>query len=177
MPHKYIIKTAKNIPRITEQIISDLSRGIYTSISSTFKATEASILEISKAISKLGKTVHVVSKHLGKGVNLTAKNISENLGKIIRRVPIAGRPAICLIKGAQRGIYYVVISITNLVGFTAKTIGRASHKTGKVIIFTLSSSRSLGRNVILKSNKVIKRILTNKSRRRRTRRKKSTRKR
>ena len=165
------------MPHITGKkgIITNISRAIYTSVSSATEGVEYSISEISRAIGKLGKSVHLVSKHAATGVSRTTGNLTGNLGKIIKRVPIAGRPALYLIKGAQKGVYHIMLTTTNLVGFATRTVRRTSRKAGKVIIFTLTTSKKLGKNILKDTNRVIKQILKPLHRRRRTRRKKSRR--
>ena len=164
------------MPHITGKkgIITNISRAIYSSVSSVTTGVENSISEISSAISKLGKSVHLVSKHIGTGATKTTKNLTKNLGKIIRRVPIAGRPALYLIKGVERGVYHVVLSTTDLVGFATRSVGRTSRKAGKIIVFTLTTTKKLGTRILKDTNRVIKKILK-RTRRRRTRRKKSRR--
>jgi len=140
-------------------------------VSSAVGGVDRSISEISKAIGKLGSSVHLVSKHATTGISKTTRNLTGNLGKIIKRVPIAGRPALYLIKGARKGVYHIMLTTANLVGFAARTVGRTSRKAGKVIIFTLTTTKNLGTEVLKDTNRVIKKIL----KRRRTRRKKTRR--
>ena len=165
------------MPHITGKkgIITNISRAIYSSVSSATKGVENSIAEISRAITKLGKSVHLVSKHATTGVSKTTRNITGNLGRIIKRVPIAGRPAVYLIKGAQKGVYHIMLTTANLVGFGARTVGRTSRKAGKIIIFTLTTTKNLGKNILKDTNRVIKKILKPLHRRRRTRRKRTRR--
>ena len=100
-----------------------------------------------------------MSESIAEGVGDVSMTVAEGLGKIVKEIPVVGRPSAFLVKGTGKGVYYVVLSLSDIVGYVGKTIGKTVKTTGKVIVFTLTSGTDISTETIMDANKVVKNVL------------------
>lgn len=143
----------------TGNVVGDLSRAVLGSLTGIAKGLEDVILNIGDSANSLGKSVAVVSESIAEGVGDVTVTVAEGLGKIIKEIPIVGRPSAFLVRGTGQGVFYVVLSLSDVVGYVGKTIGKTVKTTGKVIVFTLTSGTDISTSTINDANKIVKKVL------------------
>ena len=131
----------------TSDLVGDLAKGIMMSISGVGRGTETLINSVGSLSNRLGKGINVVSQHVASGVGNT-NNVAKGLGKVVKKIPIVGRPTSYIVKGTGEGIYYVVVSVGDVVGMVGKTTGKTLKKTSKLIVFHLASGRELSSDIV-----------------------------
>ena len=99
----------------TGNIVGDLSRAVLGSLTGVAKGLEDVILNIGDSADSLGKSVAVVSESIAEGVGDVTMTVAEGLGKIVKEIPVVGRPSAFLVKGTGQGVYYVVLSLSDIV--------------------------------------------------------------
>ena len=143
----------------TGNVVGDLSRAVLGSLTGVAKGLEDVILNIGNSADSLGKSVAVVSESIAEGVGDVTVTVADGLGKIIKEIPVVGRPSAFLVKGTGQGVYYVVLSLSDIVGYVGKTVGKTVKTTGKVIVFTLTSGTDISTSTINDANKIVKNVL------------------
>ena len=143
----------------TGNVVGDLSRAVLGSLTGIAKGLEDVILNIGDSADSLGESVAVVSESIAEGVGDVTVTVAEGLGKIVKEIPIVGRPSAFLVRGTGQGVFYVVLSLSDVVGYVGKTIGKTVKTTGKVIVFTLTSGTDISTSTINDANKIVKKVL------------------
>jgi len=152
-------KIIRNTLSATGDLVNDLSKAILSTLSGIGLGLETVVESIGDVGQKFGKDVSVVSRHISKGLGGTTKTIADSLGKVVKKVPIIGKPTSYIVKGAGKGVYYVVMSIDEIIGKISTMAGKTVKTASNVIIFTLASGKKVSRHVIKASSNTIKSVL------------------
>ena len=84
--------------------------------------------------------------------------VSRQLGNVVEIVPILGKPTAFVVKGAGRGVYYVVTTVGNVTGKSIKTVGRIGEQVADIVVFTIVSTSNLTEKTLKETGNVVKRI-------------------
>jgi len=172
----------------TDLLVGDLAKAISQSLKGVGQSLETVVSSIGNAADGLGQGVNIVSHRFAEGVGGPVKDVANGLGKLVTDVPIVGKTSAYLVKGAGAGVYYIVISVGDVVGAVGEQVGRVGKSAAGVVVFTLVAGRGSATGVVTKSNKLVSDILNRakkpfkptsrkrkRTRRRRTRRRRTRR--
>jgi hypothetical protein len=154
-----IRKTLHRTATATEDVTQALSLGLLDVLSGVATGANTIVTSVGDIFAALGQTVKVVSYEVASGVGNVTKQVATSLGKIVKPIPVAGAPTAYLVQGAAKGVYFVVMSVADVVGSVSTIIGQTAQTTGKVIVFTLTSGKDVASSVVKKTNKTVKRVL------------------
>jgi hypothetical protein len=177
-----IKKTVHVTSDTTEKLVSDISLGVLETLKGVTGGVGNVIINISDIISKLGKNISIASKTVSYGVGNVSKEVANDLGNVIKRIPLIGGASAYIVKGSGKGVYFIVMTVADIIDKMTKIVGKTAKTSCNVIVFTLVQAEDLTEDVILKSNKVVSNVLsglkkmTNKSKKKLTKAKKSKRK-
>ena len=143
----------------TKNFIGDLSRGVLSSLTGVAKGVEGVISGVGDAVKSLGEGVQVVSHSFAEGIGNVTESVVGGLGTVIEKIPIVGKPTAYVVKGAGKGVYYVVLTVSDVVGTVGTTFGKTAKTTSKVLVFTIASGRDVATGVVDDANKVVKDVL------------------
>lgn len=159
MATKSLKKSLHITTHTTTKLIEELSLGVLSLLTGAATGVESALLTIGNMASGLGEDVKVISKTAAEGVGDVTQQVATGLGSIVKPIPIVGGPTAYLVKGAGTGIYYIVISVADVIGTVSTVAGKTVKATGKVLVFTLASGREVATNVVEKSNKLVDTVL------------------
>lgn len=140
----------------TGSLVEQLSTGLLGALSGVASGAEMVVSKLGNIVNDLGEDVKVVARTVATGVGGVTKNVADSLGTIVKPVPLVGKPTAYLVKGVGSGIYYVVMTVGDVVGAVSTTVGKTAKTTGKVVVFTLASTRGVAKDVVDEANKQVK---------------------
>jgi alkylated DNA nucleotide flippase Atl1 len=153
-----IVEFPMDVVRSAGNITNDIASGLGQIIG----ATTAGVGEIADAagrtLDSLSKTAKVTSVKVVDRVGELAPNAADKLGKVVKVVPILGKPAAYVVKGAGRGVYYVVTSVGDIAGEGIRGVGKAGKVASDLVVFTLGSAGSTTKKVIDEAGEIVKKV-------------------
>ena len=152
-------RSASVILGTTDSLVGDLAQAISQSLKGVGQSLETIAKSIGDAANDLGQGVKVVSQRFAAGVGGPIKDVADGLGNIVKNVPIAGKPTAYLVKGVGAGLYYVVVSVGDVVGDVGEQVGSVGKSAAGVVVFTLVAGRSSATGIVTKANKRVSSIL------------------
>lgn len=156
------LKKSLNITSDTARgLVSDLSYGVLDVLKGATGGVSHAILTIATMIDDLGESVSVLSKTAASGVGNVSKEVANGLGSVVKQVPLVGGASAYLVKGAGKGVYFVVMTVADVVDTMTKVIGKTAKTSGKVIVFTLGKAEDLTEDVVDDANKLVAATLNN----------------
>jgi hypothetical protein len=148
-------KTVGMVTETTGNVVGDVLMTVLKVITGLTSGSEHVISTLGSTIQGLGDDVKVVAHHVASGVGNLAVTISNKLGDVVERVPLAGKPTAFVVRKAGTGIYYLVLTVSDLVGTVSKTAGKGVKAGTKVIVFTLGKGSELSETVLNESNRMV----------------------
>lgn len=152
-------KTVGVVTETTGNVVSDVLLTVLKVITGLRTGSETVLSTLGSTVQGLGSDVSVVAHHVASGVGNLATTIADKLGDVVERIPLAGKPTAFLVRKAGTGVYYLVLTASDLVGTVSKTAGKGIHAGAKVIIFTLAKGSELSETVLNESNRVVQNAL------------------
>ena len=149
-----IIDTSSNL---INKSISAITSGLH----GISKGTGDFISVIGETAQDLGTNIRIVSNDTAKGVGNIAKELANTLGRQVKPVPILGQPSAYLVKAGGRGIYYLVVSVSDVAGLVVNTLGKTTKKASDVVVFTLTTSSDLVSNRVSAASNVASKAVRN----------------
>lgn len=131
-----VIDTSSNL---INKSLSTITNGLH----GITKGTGDFINAIGETAQRLGTNFRIVSNDTAKGVGNIAKELANTLGSHVKPVPVLGQPSAYLVKASGRGIYYLVVTVSDVAGLVANTLGKTTKKASDVVVFTLTTSSDL----------------------------------
>tara|TARA_Y100001970_G_scaffold280883_1_gene390604 strand:- start:3767 stop:4369 length:603 start_codon:yes stop_codon:yes gene_type:complete len=144
----------------TETLVNNLSTVMTKTIHSVSSNSENIVNTIGNTMNQLGKDVQVVSNLFAVGLGTPIKDIANDFGKIVKKIPIVGGPSAYLVTTAGKGIYYVVLTLGDVVGLVGKHTGKLGKTATNVAVFVLVQGTGISNNVITDANKLVNKVLS-----------------
>lgn len=179
---KQTVRITKEIIRTSGNIIQDLTRGLSKVIGGVTNGLEIIANSVGTTLNSLSKNLEVTSVKILHRVGDLGLKTSKDLGDVIKIIPILGRPSAYVVRGAGKGIYYVVTSVGNVAGKSVRSIGRVGKEATDLVVFTIASTSGATEKTIDEAGNVVNKVahsLVNKNKtnkKRRNRRRKTAKK-
>lgn len=152
-------KSVTVITTTTGNVVSDVLMSLLKIVTHLSSGAEQLLSTLGTTVQGLGTDIKIVAHHTAAGAGNLAMTVAEGLGDIIERVPLAGKPSAFIVKKAGSGLYYVVLTISDLVGTASKTAGKGLKAGTKVVVFTLGQGEQLTGTVLSESNRIVQSVL------------------
>ena len=135
---------------------SKLTKGITTSVISLSTAVQNIVKLIGKSANNLSLDINIkLDSMIGSLGKFTNKSV-KRLGKQIKKVPILGNGVATLVKGTERGVFYIVLTIKDASKIIGRTAGNLVNKSSKIIVVTLKSTNNIIDDLQDRSEKLLK---------------------
>ena len=142
-----------------EKLVSGLSMGVLDVLKGVTGGVSNAILTIANIIDNLGENVSIISRTVASGVGNVSKEVANGLGKVVKRVPLVGGASAYIVKGTGKGIYFIVMTVADVVDTMTNVIGKTAKTSGKVLVFTLGKTEELSENIVVESNNIVSNVL------------------
>lgn len=154
----HLVSATKSIITTSGNIVDDISKGLANVIGGVSYGLEVVAEGAGKVLSLVSSDLAIVStKVIHRAGDLTY-TIAKDLGNIIAVVPILGCPTSYVVKGAGKGVYYLVTTVGNIAGEGIKTVGRLGTDVSNVVVFTIVSTKNVSQKVLREAGDVVKRV-------------------
>jgi hypothetical protein len=170
---KELVSISRSLIQTSGNIVNDLAQGLSKVIGGVSNGLELVAKDAGSTLNNLGKNLEIVSVKVVSRVGDLGLKASKDLGHIIEIIPILGKPAAFVVKGAGTGIYYVVTSVGHVVGKSVSTTGKLGKDVSDLVVFTIASASSATEKTVDEAGKVVKDVaysLTNSKGKGKTRR-------
>jgi hypothetical protein len=155
---KHLVSASKSVIKTSGNIVDDISKGLANVIGGVSYGLEVVAQGAGKVLSSISNDLAIVStKVIHRAGDLTY-TIAKDLGNIIAIVPILGRPTSYVVKGAGKGVYYLVTTVGNIAGEGIKTVGRLGTDVSNVVVFTIVSTKDVSQKVLREAGDIVKRV-------------------
>ena len=152
---KDIVELPMDVIRSAGDVTGDIAFGMAQIIGST----TAAIAEVAKAagsmLGKMSKSLKVASVKVMDSVGEIAPKAASKLGKIVGVVPILGKPAAYVVKGAGKGVYYVVTSVGDITGAGIRGVGKVGKAASDMVVFTIATTGQTTQKIIDEAGEMI----------------------
>ena len=167
---KEVVSASKVLVKTSGDIVNDLATGLATVVGGLTNGLEIVAGKTGNTLKKLSHNLAVASTKVFRRVGDLGLNISKHLGKVVEIVPILGIPTAYVVKGAGKGIYYVVTTVGDVTGKSLKTVGNIGEQLSNVVVFTIVSTSNLTEKTLKEAGKIVQKVthlVNNKKTRRR----------
>jgi hypothetical protein len=155
---KQVVHISKVAVRTTGNIVNDLVTGLSKVIGGVTNGLELVAGAAGSTLNNLSKNLQITSVKVLSRVGDLGLTVSKDLGEVIQIVPILGKPTAYVVKGAGRGIYYVVTSVGNIVGKSVRTVGRVGKEATDLVVFTIASTSTATEKTIEEAGNIVKKV-------------------
>lgn len=155
---KQTVHISKVVVKTTGNIVNDLTTGLSKVIGGITNGLELVAKATGSTLNNLSKNLEITSVKVLSRVGDLGLSVSKDLGEVIQIVPILGKPSAYVVKGAGRGIYYVVTSVGNVVGKSVRTVGRVGKEASDLVVFTIASTSSATEKTIEEAGNIVKKV-------------------
>ncbi len=172
---KETIALTKSVVKTSGNIVNDLVRALSKTIGGVTNGLEIVADGAGKTLNNLSKNLEITSVRVLNRVGNLGLKAAKELGEVVKVVPILGRPTAFVVKGAGRGIYYVVTTVGNVLGKSVGTVGRVGKEASDLLVFTIASTSAATEKTLKEAGKVVSKVAhsLNNNKKHKTMRKKS----
>ena len=156
---KEVVSVVKSAVKTSGDIVKDLADGLVEVIGGFTNGLEVVVNTVGDTLHTVSDKVAVRSVHTIKKVGDIAGDITNKLGKVVNVVPILGHPMAYVVKGAGKGVYYVITTIGHVVGKGVKTVGVAGKGATDLVVFTVSTASDVTEKVIGEAGETVKNVV------------------
>lgn len=149
-------KLLNNSLKDVRSIIDILGEGLFNTVINLGKSVSDIVKNIGDTANKLGVEMEYTLKNVGENLGEITNKTIETLGKPLKKIPILGDTAGYLVQGTKKGVYHLVITISDVGGLLGKTAGNLVSNSSKILVVTLKSSEDLVSNIQSNSLKLLK---------------------
>ena len=153
-----IIEVPMDVVRSAGNITSDLAAGLGQVVGATTEGVAQVAAAAGSTLDKMSKSLKVASIKVMDSVGEIAPNAASKLGKVVGIVPVLGKPAAYVVKGAGQGVYYVVTSVGAITGQGIRGVGKVGKAASNVVVFTISTTGKTTKKVIDEAGKLVHRV-------------------
>jgi hypothetical protein len=155
---KHVIIASKEIVKTSGNIANDIAKGLAKVIGGLSNGLSTVAEQAGNVLNSMSSNLGIASSKVFYRVGDLGKTIANELGEIVAIIPVLGRPTSYIVKGAGKGIYYVVTTVGNIAGEGVKTIGKLGSDVSNVVVFTIVSTSELTQKTLKEAGNVIKRV-------------------
>jgi hypothetical protein len=155
---KNILRASKSVIKTSGNIVDDISKGLSNIIGGVSYGLETVAEGAGKVLNSLSTDLAITSTKVFYRAGDLGLTIANELGDIIAIVPILGRPTSYVVKGAGKGVFYLVTTVGNIAGEGIKTVGKLGSDVSNVVVFTIVSTKDVSQKVIREAGIIVKRI-------------------
>lgn len=155
---KELVSISRSLIQTSGNIVNDLTQGLSKVIGGVSNGLELIAKDAGSTLNNLGKNLQIVSVKVVSRVGDLGLKASKELGHVVEVIPILGRPAAYVIKGAGSGIYYVVTSVGHVVGKSVSSVGKVGKDVTDLVVFTIASTSTATEKTIDEAGKVVKNV-------------------
>ncbi len=148
---KAFVKTSGNITK-------DLAKGMSKIIGGMTNGLEIVAKTAGNTLDNLSKNLEISSAKVLSHVGDLGLKASKELGNVVQIIPILGKPSAYVVKGAGRGVYYVVTSVGNVVGKSVRSVGRVGKEVSDLVVFTISATSTLTEKTLEEAGDIVKKV-------------------
>jgi hypothetical protein len=155
---KHITRASKSLIKTSGDIVNDIATSLANIIGGVTNGLSSVAGQAGTTLNSISSNLAIVSTKVFYRVGDLGLTIANELGEIIVIIPLLGLPTSYVVKGAGKGIYYVVTTVGNIVGESVKTIGKLGTSLSNVVVFTIVSTSEMTENTIKEAGNVVKRV-------------------
>ena len=155
---KDAVRLSKSLVRTTGNIASDLATGLANTIGGITNGIEMVAQNVGNALNELSKNLEITSTKIISRVGGLGIKVANDLGKVVKVVPILGQPVAYVVKGSGRGVYYVVTTVGHIVGKGIRTVGKVGHGATDLVVFTIASTSTATEETIKEAGNIVKNV-------------------
>ena len=153
---KELVSISRSLIQTSGNIVNDLTQGLSKVIGGVSNGLELVARDAGNTLNNLGKNLEIVSVKVVSRVGDLGLKASKDLGHVVEVIPILGKPAAYVVKGAGSGIYYVVTSVGHVVGKSVSSVGKVGKDVSDLVVFTIASASSATEKTVDEAGKVVK---------------------
>lgn len=155
---KYKIKNlGEKTIELPSNLVHNSVRIINTILTSLIKGAQNVAEKIGQTAEDLGQDVSVVVHSLSNTTIKLSDSIFNNVGKVVKKIPLIGDSSAYIIKSGSDGVYFLVISISEISQFISKFAGKSVKTGSDIFILTLGKTN----NITEQTAKDVKQISNN----------------
>lgn len=155
---KGIVELPMDVIRSTGNITSDIATGLGEIIGSATTGVAMIADAAGTTLDKMSKSLKVASVKVMDSVGEIAPDAASKLGKIVGVVPILGKPAAYVVKGAGKGVYYVVTSVGDITGEGIRGVGKVGKAASDMVVFTIATTGKTTQKVVDEAGKIVHKV-------------------
>jgi hypothetical protein len=147
-----------DVIRSAGNITSDIATGLGEIIGSATTGVAMIADAAGSTLDKMSKSLKVASVKVMDSVGEIAPDAASKLGKIVGVVPILGKPAAYVVKGAGKGVYYVVTSVGDITGEGIRGVGKVGKAASDMVVFTIATTGKTTQRVVDEAGKIVHKV-------------------
>ena len=107
---------------------------------------------------QLGDMFEVYATQVFKGAGGVAKTVADQLGNVIRVIPVVGGSVGYLVESAGGGVYHVIVAVGTVGSLAVKRVGKVAKRSTDLVVYTLKMGDGEIRDVGTEVNDLVARF-------------------
>ena len=107
---------------------------------------------------QFGELFDLYATQVFKGAGDVVKTISDQLGRVLRVVPLVGGGMAYVVEGAGGGVYHVLVAVGTLGSRAVKRTGKVVKQSTDLVVYTLTMGDGVVKDTADETNDLVKRL-------------------
>lgn len=96
---------------------------------------------------QFGEMFDMYATQVFKGAGSVAKTVADQMGNVLRVIPVVGGGVAYLVESAGGGVYHVIVAVGGIGSSAVKRVGKIAKKSADLVVYTLTAGNSEIREV------------------------------
>lgn len=107
---------------------------------------------------QFGELFDLYATQVFKGAGDVVKTISDELGRVLRVVPLVGGGMAYVVEGAGGGVYHVLVAVGTLSSRAVKRTGKVVKQSTDLVVYTLTMGDGVVKDTVEEANDLVTRL-------------------
>ena len=107
---------------------------------------------------QFGELFDLYATQVFKGAGDVVKTISDELGRVLRVVPLVGGGMAYVVEGAGGGVYHVLVAVGTLGSRAVKRTGKVVKQSTDLVVYTLTMGDGVVKDTVEEANDLVTRL-------------------
>ena len=96
---------------------------------------------------QFGEMFDMYATQVFQGAGSVAKTVADQMGTVLRVIPVVGGGVAYLVESAGGGVYHVIVAVGGIGSSAVKRVGKIAKKSADLVVYTLTAGNSEIREV------------------------------
>lgn len=142
----------------TSDVAQEVVHALSTIASGLVYGANTAVNTVGDITNQFGEFFDLYATQVFKGAGNVVKSISDQLGSVLRVVPLVGGGMAYVVEGAGGGVYHVLVEVGALGSKVVKRTGRIVKQSTDLVVYTLTMGDGVVKDATHETSDLVKRL-------------------